>query len=184
MQVANDLLEAMKKARSWLGCSFTSMDGGDVVFDLQEKLIKPGIRGEPQPHCYQCKVVYHTDQDGSSLPEPEEGEIVLLQPRHPKLRGSGTSSGTLRNDPPIAIQAKEVDDLTGCCCSCCHGHCHWLSYALCGRFPALSTVAQGFTREMFDTFQREGERAASAPDAVNVWSPSNCSPATTSAPSS
>lgn len=159
----------MEHARRWLGCSFTSLDGGDIHFDIQQKLIDPGVRGEPQPHAYRCTVLYHTDKQGKPLAAPLIGHIVLLQARHPALRLEGPASGTLPNDPPISVQASRVDNLTGCCCSCCHGHCHWLSYCLIGRFPSLSTLAQGFTKEMFDAYHEEGMRAASAPDAVSIW---------------
>lgn len=51
-----DLVDSMKLARDWLGCSFTAMNGGDVELDLVEKFSRPPPLGQ-QPHCYEFKVL-------------------------------------------------------------------------------------------------------------------------------
>ncbi|XP_065183607.1 uncharacterized protein LOC135814415 [Sycon ciliatum] len=169
--VAGALMMALEMARTWLQCSFTGMDGGDIMFDIRQKLISPALRRCGQPHGYRFKVLFPEGLDVHGVHRPAEtGEILLLQPRHPQHKSTGPSSGTLPHDSSAEQQGKTVDELTGCCCSCCHGRCHALSYAVFGRFPAISTLAQGFTQELFSAFHEEGLRAASASDAVRFWS--------------
>lgn len=154
-----------------------SMDGTDVLYDIHEKLIKP-IGKVGQPHCYKFRVTYHVDtRDPERGLQETHGEILLLQPRHPANLDKGSSwSGTLPEDssPDSDWGWNETvaDDLTGCCCSACHGRWHSVLHRLFGKFPFTSTFAQGFTPKLFHAYQNEGERAASAEEAVKFWTQS------------
>ena len=85
------------------------------------------------------KVHYGAKNDS----DPEcDGEIIILVPRKSE-----------------AIQSEE---LTWCCCECCHSKsclCTCLSTCLCNEFPQHNTVNQFFTPRMFEAYHQEGRRA-------------------------
>ena len=63
--------------------------------------------------------------------------------------------------------ADEVDDLTFCCCECCHSDkCQALSNYLCGAFPEHITANQFFTPRMFAAYHREGYNACAESEAA------------------
>ena len=85
------------------------------------------------------KVHYGAKNDS----DPEcDGEIIILVPRKSE-----------------AIQSEE---LTWCCCECCHSKsclCTCLSTCLCNEFPQHNTANQFFTPRMFEAYHQEGRRA-------------------------
>ena len=49
-----EIIQVMEQAREILDCSFTAMDGGDVLTDLKNKYVK----NENHPRKYEFKVQY------------------------------------------------------------------------------------------------------------------------------
>ena len=103
-----------------------------------------------------------------------EGEILLISPRHPNkgvqkeqpvtwkesLRDIHVDLEAARWGEGPQQVADEVDDLTFCCCECCHStKCQALSNYLCGSFPEHITANQFFTPRMFTAYHREGYNA-------------------------
>ena len=88
------------------------------------------------------KVHYGAKNDS----DPEcDGEIIILVPRKSE-----------------DIQSEE---LTWCCCECCHSKsCHRMSECCCNAFPQHSTANQFFTPRMFEAYHEEGRRACEEAD--------------------
>ena len=53
------IIQVMELAREILGCSFTAMDGGDVLSDIRNKYVHP--EDEEYPRMYEFKVRYSND---------------------------------------------------------------------------------------------------------------------------
>ena len=53
---AEEIIQIMKHARAILGCSFTAMDGGDVLTDIRNKYVHP--EDGMYPRMYEFKVRY------------------------------------------------------------------------------------------------------------------------------
>lgn len=102
----------------------------------------------------------------------EAGEILLITPRHPS-DGIPCAKKPYEYTPPLhqfdprhgldggmVLKKEEVDNLTLCCCECCHGEqfCG-LSEFCCNIFPQHNTANQFFTSRMFAAYHREGYRA-------------------------
>ena len=170
---ADDLLLAMDLARRKLNCSFSGMDGRDVFEDVKEKFVmmKPG----EQPRSYKFKVQYYDKQDKY---EPGrkvgEGVVILIAPRPPDKGanpGERQSWKEALHDMDVDLEAglwgrgphldaEEVERLTFCCCTCCHGDTlRGCSESMCGVFPQHITANQFFTPDMFSAYHREGYRA-------------------------
>ncbi|KXJ13708.1 uncharacterized protein LOC110239834 [Exaiptasia diaphana] len=166
---ATDLLFALQQAREKLRCSFTGLDGRDVLEDIREKFVEQP-EGK-QPRCYRFVVHYYAKNGLSDL-KVGEGEVMLISPRHPS-KGTNDLEESAWNDfsddvklnldegawdRGPAVNAHEVDRLTGCCFECCHwSPCNFLCRF--GRFPHHSTANQMFTPAMFTAYHREGYRA-------------------------
>ncbi|XP_068730719.1 uncharacterized protein [Montipora capricornis] len=162
----DSLLNALMLARSYLDCSFLSKDGGDVISFLFDTFQEP--KKGKLPRFFKFRVQYKEGRFGRS----GDGQIMLITPRYPTNSASCPpnpipSVPLYRFDddadglePGMCLEASDVDNLTWCCCSCCHGHQHWgLSGFCCGTFPQHSTVNQFFTSRMFAAYHREGYRA-------------------------
>ena len=124
---------------------------------------------------YRFKVVYFEKEDKySEGAKVGEGEILLISPRHPNKgvhREEPVSWKETLRDIDVDLEAArwgespqqvadEVDDLTFCCCECCHSaKCQKLSNCLCGVFPEHITANQFFTPRMFSAYHREGYNA-------------------------
>ena len=60
----------------------------------------------------------------------------------------------------MVLNEDDVDNLTFCCCECCHGNqCCGMSKWCCNSFPQHLTANQFFTPRMFEAYHREGYRA-------------------------
>ncbi|KAL9981896.1 hypothetical protein ACROYT_G010659 [Oculina patagonica] len=113
------------------------------------------------------KVRYQSDEFG----EEGEGEILLIQllivPRDPQHGVSDEMDGKrLTNVHPfdapdgVFFTQDEVNNLTLCCCECCHRQvCQGLSKICCNVFPQHCTANQFFTFRMFSAYHCEGYRA-------------------------
>ena len=55
-QYGKEIIQIMKLAREILGCSFTAMDGGDVLTDIRNKYVHP--EDGKYPRMYEFKVHY------------------------------------------------------------------------------------------------------------------------------
>lgn len=165
------LLAALDVARKKLGCSFSGMDGRDIVEDIADNFVDrpPGS----QPSSYKFKVQYYDKKpDGDGKTKVGEGEILLLAPRHPdktiQRKSNSKWEDVLRDidvdleagwGPGPEVTAEEVNRLTFCCCEGCHGNrCRGLSEWMCGSFPQHTTSNQFFTQSMFTAYHREGYR--------------------------
>ncbi|XP_068681781.1 uncharacterized protein [Montipora foliosa] len=161
----DSLLNALMLARTYLDCSFLRNDGGDVISFLFDEFQEPK-KGKLLPRFFKFKVQYKEGQFGRS----SDGEIMLITPRYPTdsvscppnhipsvpLYPFDDEADGL--EPGMCLEESDVDNLTWCCCSCCHGHHCW-SDVCCGTFPQHSTVNQFFTSRMFAAYHREGYRA-------------------------
>ncbi|XP_022798353.1 uncharacterized protein LOC111336511 [Stylophora pistillata] len=169
------LLWSLDLARKRLRCSFSAMDGRDIVEDLRSKLEE--MPDNCKPRFYKFRVDYYEKNvDGLSDEKVGEGEILLILPRHPDV-GITNSTESLRSwtdcirhthqpinsklwGPGPDLEAGEVDRLTGCCCECCHvTYYNSCCGILCGFFPYHKTLNQFFTPAMFSAYHREGYRA-------------------------
>lgn len=166
------LLAALEMARKKLGCSFSGMDGRDIVEDIADNFVDkpPGS----QPSSYRFKVHYYDKNlNGDGKTKVGEGEILFIAPRHPgklvQKKSNAKWEDVLRDinvdleagwGPGPELTAEEVDRLTFCCCERCHGtRCRGLSEWMCGAFPEHATGNQFFTQSMFTAYHREGYRA-------------------------
>ena len=171
------LLSALKLAREKLHCSFTGMDGRDVSEDLRARFLEP----QPEQRSYKFKVQYYsTDNNGVEVKDGD-GEIMFIAPRNPAKRSSEEvvtwadvdqadllEEGKWGRGPELT--ADEVDQLTWCCCECCHADgskCQWLSGKLCGGFPQHTTANQFFTSSTFTAYHREGYYACHQAEAAD-----------------
>ena len=125
---------------------------------------------------FRCKVHYYEKNDilerGRKV---SEGEILLLAPRHPNkgiIRQECVTWKEALRDIDVDLEAgkwgtgpqqkaEEVDNLTCCCCDCCHKSClqRLSPGCLCGVFPRHSTANQFFTPRMFTAYHCEGYNA-------------------------
>ncbi|XP_068683749.1 uncharacterized protein [Montipora foliosa] len=166
MHYGDSLLKALMLARTQLDCSFLSKDGGDVISFLFDAFQEP--KKGKLPRFFKFKVQYKEGQFGGS----GDGEIMLITPRYPTDSVSCPPNHIPSvplypfNDeadglaPGMCLKASDVDNLTWCCCPCCHGHQCWgLSAFCCDTFPQHSTLNQFFTSRMFAAYHREGYRA-------------------------
>ncbi|KAL9981884.1 hypothetical protein ACROYT_G010647 [Oculina patagonica] len=130
--------------------------------------------GAEQPRWWEklarFKVRYQSDEFG----EEGEGEILLIVPRNPQ---HGVNDGMDGNrstnlhpfDAPdgVFFTQDEVNNLTLCCCECCHRQaCQGLSKICCNVFPQHSTANQFFTSKMFSAYHCEGYGACVDANAV------------------
>ena len=169
--LGSTLFIALKHAREKLYCSFSGINGRDIYEDFRRKFTdKPH---EKQPRSYRFKVEYSHNSGDEDYENKEEGEILYIQPRHPKHGLSGERknwhdiAGNVRIEMEAdawgtgpEVEPEEVDRLTCCCCECCH--ClplRLLSEGCCGVFPNHVTANQFFTPIMFSAYHREGYRA-------------------------
>ncbi|KAL9973422.1 hypothetical protein ACROYT_G019881 [Oculina patagonica] len=180
-----DLMAALELAREKLRCSFSGLDGRDVMEDIRANFVekKPG----DQPRSYKFKVTYYSlDSEDGVEKKVGEGQILFIAPRHPN-KGVHTEERVtwkealhdidvdleagLWGTGPEKLDADEVDRLTFCCCEACHSlHCRSVSDYCCGSFPLHSTANQYFTPAMFSAYHREGYRAATEAEAVEFLS--------------
>ena len=78
------LLWSLDLARKRLRCSFSAMDGRDIVEDLRSKLEE--MPDDCKPRFYKFRVDYYEKNvDGLSDEKVGEGEILLILPRHPDV---------------------------------------------------------------------------------------------------
>ena len=171
---ANDWIIAIDFARKWLRCSFSALDGRDIIEDIKNKFVYrlPGT----QPRMYTFKVEYYERAYGVECDiKIGEGYVLILSPRHP-FKGiphkffetweEHTSDVEQEMDPLLwgpgpDLEASETDELTYCCCECCHcSFCFQCSSFCCGSFPLHATSNQFFTPQMFSVYHREGYRAS------------------------
>ncbi|XP_028408495.1 uncharacterized protein LOC114531051, partial [Dendronephthya gigantea] len=56
---AKEIIQVMEYAREILDCSFTAMDGGDVLTDIKNKYVHPkDVENQKYPRMYKFKVLY------------------------------------------------------------------------------------------------------------------------------
>ena len=80
--VSSQLLRSLDLARKKLRCSFSAMDGRDIVEDLRSKLDE--MPQHHKPRYYKFRVEYmERKENGLSDEKVGQGEIVLILPRHP-----------------------------------------------------------------------------------------------------
>lgn len=167
----DSLLKALSLARQKLKCSFIGLDGRDVIEDLEDRFVNKPLGH--QPRSYRFKVHYY--ENGTVLEEArkvDEGEILLVSPRHPDKGIKRQECVTWKESlPDVDLEAGEwglgpqldargADRLTFCCCERCHGDSlQWLSKMMCGTFPQHTTANQFFTPLMFAAYHSEGYNA-------------------------
>ena len=170
-QYGSALVAAMELAREILHCSFTSADkaGGDVLAEIRETfaLAKKDRERRLPPRWFKFQVHYHDIDEEGNRTNAGEGEVIIISPRHPS-KGATANSVTWEEckvtiDPEMwgegpVVSSEEADNLTGCCCECCHGCCCNIKDC-CGVFPHHVTANQLFTPKMFSAYHREGYRA-------------------------
>ncbi|XP_028408530.1 uncharacterized protein LOC114531087 isoform X1 [Dendronephthya gigantea] len=182
---ADEIIQIMNHAREILGCSFTAMDGGDVLADIRNKYINP--EDGMYPRMYEFKVRY----SDKGCHEVREGHIVLISPRSLPTEDclSGTASESMemaeiggqssRGNTPVTWQTvgenlderkwgsgpilkeETINDISGFpaglgCCDC-KSRCSCCDSFLA--FPRHTTMNQFFTPRMFTVYHREGYRA-------------------------
>lgn len=59
-EYAKEIIEAMKYARKFFNCSFTSMTGGDVLTDIKKEFVEKRLRK------YEFKVQYSDNSEGEA----------------------------------------------------------------------------------------------------------------------
>ena len=172
---AKYLFRSLQMARELYQCEFTGYDGRDVIGEIHKMYLKhPSGK---LPRSYRFLVNYY-DKTGTGYQKAGQGEILILSPRHPN-KGFDYPAGRdftwkeytqdteMEMDPnhwgegPV-LKSDEVDNLTFCCCECCHTSidcCEALSTKMCSGFPSHSTVNQFFTPRLFSAYHREGYRA-------------------------
>ena len=80
--VSTQLLWSLDLARKRLRCSFSAMDGRDIVEDIRSKLEE--MPDNYKPRFYKFRVDYYEKNiDCLSDEKVGEGEILLILPRHP-----------------------------------------------------------------------------------------------------
>ena len=174
---AKQILRSMDQARKDLNCEFLGNYGRDVKQEMREKYVD--LSQGNQPRSYRFRVQYDDrEQHNEGSERVREGEIMIIAPRHPNdgVRGSagitwqepGGLDTLLWGNSPV-LNEEDVNQLTFCCCECCHSSSkvrQWISKKLCMRFPHTTTVNQFFTSSLFTAYHCEGYRACVESDAV------------------
>ncbi|XP_028408536.1 uncharacterized protein LOC114531088 isoform X2 [Dendronephthya gigantea] len=170
---AKEIIEVMELARELLGCSFTAMDGGDVLADIRNKYVYPQVEVGANPEnvhpqkVYQRMYEFKVRYPDKGPFEVREGHIVLIAPRHQNDGEKSDDSVTWETEKedlkindwgsgPI-LREEDISNFpaTSSCCEkslfrCC---------AKGSAFPRHSTANQFFTPHLFSIYHREGYRA-------------------------
>ncbi|XP_028408585.1 uncharacterized protein LOC114531134 [Dendronephthya gigantea] len=180
-----EIIQIMNHAREILDCSFTAMDGGDVLADIKKKYVHP--KDGKYPRMYEFKVRY--SDEGCN--EVREGHIVLISPRYlPEEvsssdksdvsiemteRGDQNSAGNVQvtwqtvgenlddekwGTGPSLLE-KTMNDVSGfpAGLGCCDMKTRCSCCDSCLAFPRHTTGNQFFTPRLFTVYHREGYRA-------------------------
>lgn len=91
VSVLSELVQSLDLARKKLRCSFSAMDGRDIVEDLRCKLEE--MPDNNKPRFYKFRVEYFGRKaNGLSDEKIGDGEVMLILPRHPDEGKSSQST--------------------------------------------------------------------------------------------
>eukprot|EP00117_Sycon_ciliatum_P029098 scpid35039/ scgid23251/ len=152
----SELERSLQLARQWLGCRFTSLEGMDLDADILQTLGSSSNGIAPQ--AFHFKVRYIGMRTGV-VNGVHEGDILVLQPRHPAHRVEGVWSGP--TDP--SWTPERADELTGVFCRATDGKCPRLFQAFFGKYPLYAAMLLTPSPTLSEALFADGERAANAP---------------------